>query len=237
MIKLDKVFKSYGEGEAQVQALSNISINIRKGDFICAWGTSGCGKTTLLNLVGLIDKPSQGKIIINDIDTSQFNDDQLSDFRNKNIGFVFQNFNLIPVLSALENVMLPLEINGVDKRTARNDAQDLLNEVGLSQELHRRPDKMSGGQRQRVAIARALVTKPSLILADEPTANLDSETSENIIRLIKTMNQEKEITFILSTHDKDLSQHAKQNLYLKDGKIVTPKMAEKPTRNAAAAIA
>lgn len=222
MIEFQNVSRVYGEGEAQVHALRCVDWTIQDGEFVCLQGASGSGKSTLLNLLGLIDSPTDGVISINGTDIALLTEEKKADFRNQNFGFVFQGFNLVPVLSSIENVMLPMQIAGVSAKDAKARAQEILTEVGLGNELDRRPDKISGGQRQRVAIARALVNEPNLVIADEPTANLDSATADEIVSLMKNLNRAKGTTFVLSTHDPDLSLHASTNYYIRDGKFEEP---------------
>jgi len=221
MIRLKNVHKTYGVGDGRTIALRGIDLNVEQSEFVCIWGHSGSGKSTILNLMGLIDTPDSGSVEVNNQLVSSFTNNQAADFRNKNIGIVFQNFNLIPVLNAVENVMIPLQIRGEKDGVARKKATMLLEEIGLNGQLGKRPDEMSGGQRQRVAIARALIGEPIIVLADEPTANLDSETSENIVKLLKTLNQEKSTTFIFSTHDPDLLKYATRNIHIKDGRVLS----------------
>jgi putative ABC transport system ATP-binding protein len=193
---------------------------VEEGDFVAVWGPSGSGKSTLLNLIGAIDAPSEGSVFLNGRDLNEFSDNRLSELRNQSIGFVFQSFNLVPVFNALENVMLPLQINGDKAGIARKKAANRLAQVGLADFFLHRPDTLSGGQRQRVAIARALVTDPSLVIADEPTANLDSQTSAEIIELMQRLNQDQKTTFIFSTHDQRLLKRVRRSLELIDGHIV-----------------
>ncbi len=219
LIVLENVEKHYHLGQVRMTALQNVSAGFDKGEFTAVWGPSGSGKTTLLNLIGTIDEPSSGKIYINGKDVSGMSDNEKSDYRNRQIGFVFQNFNLIPVLSALENVMLPLQIQKQTKATARKKAMKRLDQVGLGHLAESRPDKMSGGQRQRVAIARALVTDPEVVIADEPTANLDLATSIHIIDIMQTLNKEDGATFLFSTHDPRLLGRMARLVKLEDGHI------------------
>jgi putative ABC transport system ATP-binding protein len=202
-----------------VEALRGIDLAIRSGEFIAVWGPSGSGKTSLMNILGLIDHPSEGSVAVNGKIVSELSDDELSDFRNRGIGFVFQAFNLLPVLSALENVMLPLQIRGVAPAEARGKALRSLEEVGLGALTGSRPDKMSGGQRQRVAIARALVGDPVIVIADEPTANLDSENSYMIIELMREINVSRHVTFVFTTHDQRLLDSVDRRILLRDGLI------------------
>lgn len=220
LIEIQKVEKEYFLGQTIVNALQGIDLTIGKGKFVAVWGPSGSGKTTLLNLIGAIDAPTRGKLLINGHEIKKMSDNQRADLRNTTIGYVFQKFNLVPVLSALENVMLPLQIRGIAKSEAREKALERLDEVGLSTFVNQRPDKMSGGQQQRVAIARALVASPSLVIADEPTANLDSETSKMIIDLMRALNQKEKITFVFSTHDQRLLDRVDELIRLEDGKIM-----------------
>jgi putative ABC transport system ATP-binding protein len=203
-----------------VHALRGIDLQIDKGEFVGVWGPSGSGKTTLLNLIGAIDEPTEGRLTIADTDIQSLSDNMRSELRNLTIGFVFQGFNLIPVLSALENVMLPLQIRGVSTREAKAKALNRLAEVGLTEFVAHRPFKMSGGQQQRVAIARALAAEPSLVIADEPTANLDSETARTIIDLMRELNEKDGTTFLFSTHDQRLLDRVERHIRLEDGRIV-----------------
>ncbi|TET87426.1 MAG: ABC transporter ATP-binding protein [Desulfobacteraceae bacterium] len=212
--------KDYFLGETVVHALRGIDLTIDKGEFVAIWGPSGSGKTTLLNLIGAIDQPTSGQFYIEGQEIKRLSDNKRTDLRNRSIGFIFQGFNLIPVLSALENVMLPLEIRGASFSKAKEKALWRLDEVGLSDFVSHRPDKMSGGQQQRVAIARALVTGPSLVIADEPTANLDTGTSKKIIGLMRNLNEKEKTTFIFSTHDQRLLDQVKRLIRLEDGKIL-----------------
>ena len=221
LIEMKNITKDYYLGETVVQALRGIDLQIDKKEFVSVWGPSGSGKTTLLNLIGEIDEPTFGELTIAGKNVRLLTDDQKSEHRNETIGFVFQGFNLVPVLSALENVMLPLQIKGASTTEARKQALARLKEVGLSELIHNRPAKMSGGQQQRVSIARALVNNPSLVIADEPTANLDSVTAHMIIDLMRELNEKDEITFIFSTHDQRLLDRVKRLLRLEDGKIVS----------------
>ncbi|PKN37731.1 MAG: lipoprotein-releasing system ATP-binding protein LolD [Deltaproteobacteria bacterium HGW-Deltaproteobacteria-2] len=220
LIEMKNITKDYYLGETVVHALRGIDLQIDKKEFVAIWGPSGSGKTTLLNLISAIDEPTLGELTIAGKDVRLLTDDQKSEHRNQAIGFIFQGFNLVPVLSALENVMLPLQIKGAPVTQARKQALARLEEVGLSELIHNRPAKMSGGQQQRVSIARALVNNPSLIIADEPTANLDSETARMIIEIMRELNEKDEITFIFSTHDQRLLDKVKRSVLLEDGKIV-----------------
>lgn len=219
LVEMKEVKKDYRLGETLVAALRGVDATIEEREFVAVWGPSGSGKTTLLNLIGTIDEPSSGDIHIAGHDIRRLSDNHRTALRNQNIGFVFQGFNLIPVLTALENVMLPLQIGGVISSSARKRSLEMLGEVGLSEFTAHRPDKMSGGQQQRVAIARALVTEPSIVIADEPTANLDSRTSRNIIKLMRELNKRRGTSFIFSTHDPRLLDQVDRRIRLEDGRI------------------
>lgn len=220
LIEMQNIRKDYHLGETVVHALHGIDLEIDTGEFVAIWGPSGSGKTTLLNLIGAIDEPTEGDVAIAGRNIRSLSDNQKSELRNESIGFIFQSFNLVPVLSALENVMLPIQIKGVSYSEAKKKALSRLKEVGISELAHHRPFKMSGGQQQRVAIARALVNDPSLVIADEPTANLDSETAQIIISIMRDMNENDKITFIFSTHDQRLLNQVKRLVRLEDGHIV-----------------
>ena len=203
-------------GEIPVEALRGVTLNVMKGDFIAVLGPSGSGKSTLLNMIGLLDHPTKGKISIDGIDTTTLNDDKISSFRNKKLGFIFQFSNLLTDLSVLENVLLPLQIAG--NNTGEKDAMDLLKAVGLEDQIYKRANKISGGQAQRVAIARGLINKPSIVLADEPTGNLDSITSATIVQLMKSMAKKLNQTFIIVTHDREHFGNVDRVITIKDGK-------------------
>ena len=218
--KLENIHKVYHIGKIDFPALRGISFSIEEGEFLSIAGPSGSGKTTILNLLGCLDKPSQGKIFLEDKDITNLPTAKLADVRRRNIGFVFQTFNLIPVLTSMENVEFPLILEGQhDTKERHRITEEILTEVGLKDFLHRRPNEMSGGQQQRVAVARALVKKPKLILADEPTANLDSVTGEEILQLMLELNQKTSTTFVFSTHDKMVMDFARRIVRLRDGKI------------------
>ena len=202
-----------------VPALRGISLKIYEREFVAIIGPSGSGKTTLLNMLGLLDRPTSGRVYIDGIDVSNLNDNQLSEIRLRKIGFVFQYYNLIPILTALENVELPMLLAGIPKKRRIKRAEELLNSVGLEKFMHHKPNEMSGGQQQRVAIARALANDPSIVLADEPTGNLDTQTSKEIIALMKRINQEKGTTFVIVTHDIEIAKEAERILQIRDGKI------------------
>lgn len=220
MVKTTEIGKVYYLGKTTVKALENIDLEIRSGEFIAIAGPSGSGKTTLLNLIGCLDKPTNGKIEIGGRDVSHLNADHLADIRNKKIGFIFQTFNLIPVLTAYENVEFPLILGrNMSSKERKQKIMEVLEEVGLQKQAGHRPEELSGGQRQRVAIARALVKDPDIILADEPTANLDSTTGDNIVKLMLRLNREKGRTFIFSTHDQMILQYAGRVVKLHDGRM------------------
>ncbi|MCK4524753.1 ABC transporter ATP-binding protein [candidate division WOR-3 bacterium] len=218
-IKIQQITKIYKTGSIEVNALINVSLNIKKGEFISIAGPSGSGKTTLLNLIGCIDEVNSGEIIIDERDVTKLNDNQLALFRNKYIGFVFQDFNLIPVLTVYENVEFSLAIHPELKNNHKKLIMDALKNVGIEDLYKRFPRELSGGQKQRVAIARALVKNPLIVLADEPTANLDSKNASNIMDIMKKMNEKYKTTFIFSTHDNLVMDYAKRIVYLRDGEI------------------
>jgi len=220
LIEIKKVEKEYHLGETTVPALRGVDLDIETGEFVAVWGPSGSGKTTLLNLIGAIDEPTKGEVFLNGKNIKKMSDNKRSELRNHTIGFVFQGFNLVPVLSALENVMLPLQINGTSNAKAKEIAISRLDAVGLEEFVKHRPDKLSGGQQQRVSIARALAANPSMVIADEPTANLDSETAKSIIRLMRELNEKEGVTFIFSTHDQRLLDQVKRMVRMEDGKII-----------------
>jgi putative ABC transport system ATP-binding protein len=219
ILRLRNIRRRFMLGETHIDALNSIDLDIHAGEFLAVWGPSGSGKSTLMNIIGLIDTPTEGEVCFDGQDTHLLKDDALTDFRGEKIGFVFQNFNLVPVLSALENVMLPLQIQGVAEHAARERAAAALVDVGLERFKNSLPDKLSGGQRQRVAIARALVVNPKLVIADEPTANLDSENSRMVVDLMREMNRSRKVTFVFTTHDPRLLEHVDRKILLRDGNI------------------
>lgn len=220
MIFLENVAKVYLLGKVEVKALKGVDLEVEEGEFISVCGPSGSGKSTLLNLIGCIDSPTSGKLSFMGKDVTKFTDAALSGLRNSSIGFIFQNFNLIPVLTAFENVEYPLVIQGMPKGQRVEKSATILKEVGLEEFIRHKPDELSGGQRQRVAIARALVTNPKMVLADEPTANLDSKTGIEILDLMQKMNEEHKTTFIFSTHDPKIEKYAKKIYSMVDGRLV-----------------
>lgn len=219
LIKIEKLKKIYTESAIPVEALRGIDLSIEEGEFTAIVGPSGSGKTTLLNMIGGLDRPSEGKIFISNTDISTFKTDEMIEFRLKHIGFVFQAYNLIPVLTAKENVEFIMLLQGLksDERTQR--AEKLLDEVGLKDRMNDRPSKLSGGQQQRVAVARALASNPCFVLADEPTANLDSATAESLLDLMQKLNEDYKMTFVFSTHDHKVINRARRVVTLEDGHI------------------
>lgn len=216
----ENLTKVYGEGSLAVHALRGVNLKIKRGDFVAVMGPSGSGKSTLLNLLGALDRPTSGKVYIDGVDIYSLSDDELAEIRAKKIGFVFQMFNLVPRMTVLKNVMLPLIVNGVPAGEREKKAREMLELVGLGDKAHRRPLELSGGEQQRVAIARALVTEPAIVLADEPTGNLDSKTGAEIVQLMKRLNREQEATFVVVTHDPEVAQETQKIFHLRDGVIV-----------------
>ncbi len=217
VLELQNVSRIFGEGDTQVKALDNVSLSIRRGEFVLIVGSSGSGKSTLLNMIGLLDKPTSGKVILDGKETTALNDGQVSQYRNEKLGFVFQFANLLPDLTVLENVMLPQQIQG-SSEDIRQNATDLLIKVGLEDQINKRSNKISGGQAQRAAIARGLVNRPTIVLADEPTGNLDSVTAGKIVKVAKTMAKELNQTFIIVTHDRHQFPDVDRVITIKDGK-------------------
>lgn len=220
IINLKDVWKIYKMGEVDVSALKGITLNINQGDFLAITGSSGSGKSTMMNLVGCLDLPTKGSIYLDSRDISKLRESELAQIRGKKIGFIFQQFNLIPNLSALENVMLPLEFQDISTETARKRAIDLLNIVGLGDRMHHLPSQLSGGEQQRVAIARALSNNPDVVLADEPTGNLDSKSGLEVISLLENLWEKEGKTVIMVTHDLNLARHARRHIQLKDGQVI-----------------
>jgi putative ABC transport system ATP-binding protein len=219
LIEMRDVHKQYVLGENRIDALKAINISIVPGEFVAVWGPSGSGKSTFCNLCGLLDTPTSGRVLFQGHDAAALSDDDRSALRNRAIGFVFQSFNLIPVLSALENVMLPLQVGQTTAREARNIAVKRLTDMGLERHLSHRPAKLSGGQQQRVAIARALVGAPMLVVADEPTANLDSENALKVIALMRSISHTEGTAFVFSTHDQRLLDRVDRQIVLHDGMV------------------
>ena len=223
VIETKNLKKIYSQGEIKVNALNDVSINFKQGEFTAIVGPSGSGKTTFLNTIGGLDKPTSGNVMINNLDITKLRANKLIDFRLKNIGFVFQSYNLIPVLTAKENIEFIMLMQGYSKAKRNERALGLLDAVGLSDESKRRPGQLSGGQQQRVAVARALASKPKFILADEPTANLDSTSTKNLLDIMYDLNRKEKMTFIFSTHDQRVIDRAKIVITLEDGKILSDK--------------
>ncbi|HUV01645.1 MAG TPA: ABC transporter ATP-binding protein [Bacteroidales bacterium] len=226
VIEIHDIVKNYQVGSVIVRALRSLSVNISRNEYVAVMGPSGSGKSTLMNLVGCLDTPTSGTYILNGIDVSKMEDDYLAEIRNKEIGFVFQTFNLLPRYTALENVTLPLIYAGIQKAEREKVAIETLEQVGLSDRMTHKPNELSGGQRQRVAIARALVNKPSIILADEPTGNLDSKTAIDIMGLLDEIHR-KGNTVIVVTHEEDIAKHAARIIRLFDGEVSDDYMNEK----------
>jgi len=222
--------KTYQQGKVDVQALKGISLSIDSGEFVALAGPSGSGKTTLLNMIGGLDLPDSGRVIVDGNEYGSMNQSQLAILRLHKIGFVFQAYNLIPVLSALENVEFVMLLQGVPEKDRRIRAEAILDDVGLKGKHDRRPAELSGGQQQRVAVARAIVSNPSIVLADEPTANLDSKTGQGLLEMMKEMNKKKEVTFIFSTHDSMVMDYARRLIYIRDGQVADDSVKEKMVR-------
>jgi len=218
VIQINDIKKFYHVGTEVVKALQGVSVAINKGEYVAIMGPSGSGKSTLMNIIGALDTPTGGQYVLNGTDVSRLTDDSLAEIRNKEIGFVFQTFNLLPRYTALENAMLPLIYAGISKNERLKKGEAVMENVGLTDRMHHRPNEMSGGQRQRVAVARALINNPSIILADEPTGNLDSKTSVDIMRLFDEIHS-KGNTIIVVTHEEDIAQHAHRIIRLRDGLV------------------
>ena len=227
VIRVEDVKKIYDMGEVQVRALDGVSLSVHNGEFLSIMGPSGSGKTTLLDVLSALLRPTSGEVYIKGKPISKMNDDQLAQIRGKTIGFVFQTFNLIPRMSALENVMLPLWFAGEPLEQRQEKAKKILEEVGLGDRMHHKPNELSGGQRQRVAIARALAVEPDVIVADEPTGNLDTASGNQILEIIKELNEKKGKTVLMVTHEPDVAKLAQETLFLRDGKIVEKEKNER----------
>jgi len=221
VIEINNLTKIYQEDAETVKALDGVNLTIGKGEFTAIVGPSGSGKTTLLNMIGGLDAPTSGTIVVDGIEVTKLSSNDLINFRRDNVGFVFQAYNLIPVLTAKENVTFVMDLQGVPTRQSSARAIELLKSVGLGDRVDARPSKLSGGQQQRVAVARALASKPKFILADEPTANLDGKSAETLLEIMEKLNEEENITFIFSTHDPRVMQKARRIITLEDGKIVS----------------
>ncbi len=219
ILTLNNVHKIYNESEVQVHAVNGVSLEFDKGEFAAIVGPSGSGKTTLLNMIGGLDQPTEGEIIVDSTNIGSLKPSGLIDFRMYNIGFVFQAYNLIPVLTARENVEFIMHLQGRPRKEREARSRELLEAVGLADRMDSRPSKMSGGQQQRVAVARALASKPKFVLADEPTANLDSHSTENLLDIMERLNREEQVTFIFSTHDNRVVKKARRVITIEDGKV------------------
>ena len=229
VIKLENIVKNYKVGTQVVRALRSVSIGIDEGEYVAIMGASGSGKSTLMNVIGCLDTPTSGEYILNNKRVSDLTDDELAEIRNTEIGFVFQTFNLLPRNSALDNVMLPLIYAGVKKKQRIEQAEKILADVGLADRVEHKPNELSGGQRQRVAVARALVNNPSILLADEPTGNLDSKISEEVMELFAEIHR-KGNTLIVVTHEEDIALHAHRIIRLKDGEVESDKVNPNPVK-------
>jgi putative ABC transport system ATP-binding protein len=217
VIDIQDLKKIYRLGDVEVQALRGVSFQIDRGEMVSIMGPSGSGKSTLMNIIGCLDMPSEGKYLLDDVEVNKLNDDQLAEIRNKKIGFVFQSFNLLPRTAAIDNVELPMVYGHVPDRRKR--ALAALEQVGLGERVHHRPNELSGGQQQRVAIARALVNNPAIILADEPTGNLDSQSGAEIMGIFERLNKEQGMTVVLVTHDPEIGAHAQRIIHIRDGQV------------------
>jgi putative ABC transport system ATP-binding protein len=218
ILEMRDICKDYPQGKSVVQVLKNITLSVEEGDYVAVMGPSGSGKTTLMNLIGCLDVPTSGQYLLSGKDLTEYNEDQLAEVRNKEIGFVFQNFNLLPKLTALDNVALPLLYAGVGKKERRERAAAALEKVGLAERINFRPNQLSGGQSQRVAIARAFVGQPKLLLADEPTGALDTASGEQVMELFETLHQDG-VTIIMITHERAIAEYANRIYHIRDGEI------------------
>jgi len=221
IIQIENLHKVYNGSSVSVRAVNGVSLSFEEGEFTAIVGPSGSGKTTLLNIIGGLDDATEGSVIIDNVKINELSPRKLTDFRMKNIGFVFQAYNLIPVLTAEENVEFIMHLQGKNKNDRKARTSELLKAVGLGEMMDRRPSKLSGGQQQRVAVARALASKPKFVLADEPTANLDSKSTENLLDIMEKLNKEEKITFIFSTHDQRVVNKARRVITLEDGKVIS----------------
>ncbi len=221
IIEIDNLTKTYHDTEIPVHAVNGVDLSFEKGEFTAIVGPSGCGKTTLMNMIGGLEKPSSGHVIVDGSRMSELSSNQLIDFRLKNIGFVFQAFNLIPVLTAKENVAFIMELQNWKKKEMDQRTISLLESVGLGDKINSKPNQLSGGQQQRVAVARALASKPKFVLADEPTANLDSIATNQLLEIMQSLNKEENITFIFATHDQRVMDKARRVITLEDGKVIS----------------
>ena len=226
-LQAQKLTKTYGSGATKVTALDHVNLNVKEGEFVAIMGPSGCGKSTLLHLLGGLDQPSEGHVLIGGDNLNDLDDDQLTELRRRKIGFVFQFFNLIPVLNAVENAALPVTLDGMKPAQARSKAVEWLTRFGMSDRLQNHPDQLSGGQQQRVAIARALIADPELILADEPTGNLDTRASDEIAVLLRNVSKQYGRTVLMVTHDPRIAAYADRIIFLKDGKVIDETQLER----------
>ena len=232
MISINNLTKVYSIGEIKVHALRGVSLEIKRGELAAIMGPSGSGKSTLMNIIGCLDQPTSGTYQLDGIDIGGLSDNELAEIRNKKIGFVFQTFNLLPRTPAIEQVELPLIYSG-ETSNRRQRALEALEAVGLGDRIHHRPTELSGGQQQRVAIARAIVTNPSIILADEPTGNLDTRASEEIMAIFQRLNQEYEITVVFVTHEPDIALHTRRIIHVRDGRITSDEVVPEPRKASA----
>jgi putative ABC transport system ATP-binding protein len=227
LIQAENLTKIYGSGETAVTALDHVNLKVDAGEFVAVMGPSGCGKSTLLHLLGGLDQPSEGEVLIDGVSLMEMPDDRLTELRRRKMGFVFQFYNLIPVLDSVENASLPVTLDGSKPAEARSRAIEWLTRFGMSDRLHSRPDQLSGGQQQRVAIARALVAEPTLVLADEPTGNLDTRASDEIAGLLRQVSREWDRAVVMVTHDPRIAAYADRIVFLKDGKVVDETLLER----------
>lgn len=225
IIQMENLNKTYDTGSIQVEALKSVNLNVNKNEYVAIMGASGSGKSTLMNIIGCLDRMTSGQYILDGEDVSTLNDTQLAEIRNKKIGFVFQSFNLLPRLTALGNVELPMIYAGIPGAKRLQKAKEALEKVGLGDRMHHRPNELSGGQKQRVAIARALVNNPAILLADEPTGNLDSKSSIEIMDIFESLNKEG-VTIVMVTHEAEIAAHTKRNVVFRDGEIISDNPVE-----------
>ena len=218
LLEVNNICKTYGSGETAVHALKKVSFSVPKGEYVAIVGESGSGKSTLLNMIGALDTPTSGKVVIGGKEIFSMNDNRLTVFRRRNIGFIFQNYNLIPVLNVLENITLPIELDG--RAPDKKFVKEIIEMLGLKEKVYKMPSQLSGGQQQRVAVARALASKPEIILADEPTGNLDSETSEEVLELLQKTSRHYNQTIVMITHDPHIAARADRMIKIGDGKII-----------------
>jgi putative ABC transport system ATP-binding protein len=225
MVECENVKKSYWQGKVEVPALRGITLRVEKGGFVALAGPSGSGKTTLLNMIGGLDRFDSGRVTVDGKSLAEMSQNRLAELRLQKVGFIFQAYNLIPVLSALENVEFVMLLQGIPAEDRRNRSKEILDEVGLADKYHRRPAELSGGQQQRVAVARSIASSPSIVLADEPTANLDSQTGKGLLEIMREMNVQKKVTFIFSTHDDMVMDYARRLVMIRDGRVDEEKTA------------